>query len=129
MASGAQHRIPRVQSLKRELPPRIIRKSDSATFAASTRRSPNAVNVLADIAGYLEIDDDVDALHVETTASQIRRNQKVAVSSLEALERLEALRLGQVPVQLIHLGFAKKIRLRVRGLGFSVDWCWPQHVG
>jgi len=52
------------------------------------------VNVLADIAGYLEIDDDVDALHVETTAGQIRRYQKVAVSGLEALERLEALRLG-----------------------------------
>jgi len=89
--------------LLHELALALTGQTDRPARLAGTRRAADAMHVVLERVGHGQVDDGLNARDVEAARRQVGRAEHVHLLALEAVQRLDALRLRQTPVHLRHL--------------------------
>lgn len=74
---------------------------DGDTEVAEPTRAPDAVEVRLRHARKVEVDDDVDGLHVDTAREQVRAHEVAAQPRAEVVEHAVAVRLRHARVDVV----------------------------
>ncbi len=72
------------------------------SLVASATCSANAMRVVSDILGGVEVDDVLDSVYVDASASQVSAYQDLHLSIFEVVECCFPCRLGFFPMERIH---------------------------
>jgi len=71
-------------------------ESDCQTLGSETTRTANSVQVSVVVSGHIVVDDDIDTFEVNTTAKDVGRHKKSAISFFKLIVSFDSLCLLEV---------------------------------